>query len=117
MRLSENERKSEADATLEFNKNDSMMIQKSEESKTTMLHETEAEADKYRSQIAFECADDGPGLINQSVYAINQDTASQVSTLAPAQGGRSIVDIVNKRLQTIKPYEDAIIMLRKIPQL
>jgi hypothetical protein len=64
MRLSENERKSEADATLEFNKNDSMMIQKSEESKTTM---TEAEADRYRSQIAVECADDGHGLINQSV--------------------------------------------------
>ena len=98
IRLKEDERKSEADATLEFNKNDSMMIQKSEESKTTMLHETETEADRYTSQIAVECADDGHELINQSVYAINRDTASQVSTLAPAQGGRSIVEIVNKRL-------------------
>jgi len=82
-----------------------------------MLHETVTEADRYTSQTAVELADDGHGLINQSMYAINRDTASQVSTLAPAQGGRSIVEIVNKRLQTIKPYEEAIIMLRKLPQL
>lgn len=55
MRLSENERKSEADASLEFNKKDSMIVQKSEESKTTVRRETEADRDT--SQIAVELVD------------------------------------------------------------
>lgn len=111
----ENERKSEADASLESNKKDSMEIQKSEESKTTVRRENEANRDM--SQIAFELVDQDHGLINQSVVVSRRDTANENSTLAPTQRADSIVDIVKKRLQTIKPYENAIKMLRKMPQL
>ena len=55
MRLSENERKSEADASLELNTKESLIVQNSEESTTTVRRETEADRDT--SQIAVELVD------------------------------------------------------------
>lgn len=77
-----------------------------------MTVETEPNIDRGTEKINVDWLDQNDkefGLINQSMM---RDTSTMIKDRS-----ESIVDIVKKRLETIKPYETAIKMLRKMPQL